>query len=219
MPAALLPVSGFITPAKNEDAALHEIIVRINAGSLSYLGVPYSLVYRWACLSRRWAPQLRTFIAQVLHQTGNLDHFLVQPAAIDHHHRRHGLLEASITAAEYAMNAEHQPGSYQPLPAHVDELQQVCSAAAFLFDVGKVFDPLLADDTRRCTQATLTPYADLARCWRTAWRALHGRNAIVAAWLFHLARSTPSAASTVNAARSLTHNAVKVAWCTPSALG
>jgi len=218
MPAELLPVSGFIVPPAKaaEDFPLHDLILRINAGSLSYLRVPSTLVYRWGSLCRRWAPDLQVFVAQALRHTGNLDHFLVQPAAVDHHSGSYGLLETSIAAAELAMDAGHEPNSFRPLPAQVDELQQVCAAAAFLFDLGKVFDPTVADDSPRATRVVLTPYADLSRCWRSSWKALYARNPVIAAWLYHLARAKPSRAAAVRAARSLTHNAVKAAWRTPS---
>src|SRR5205085_318472 len=116
------------------------------------------------------------FVAQVLRHTGNLDHFLVQPAAVDHHGGMHGLLECSISAAELAICAHHRPGSFEPLPPRVDELVQVCSAAAFLFDIGKVFDPQPNDDRMRRVRPVLTPYKDLARCWRSSWKALYGRS-------------------------------------------
>jgi len=101
MPAELLPVSGFIlAPSKvPDDHALQDLILRVNAGSLSYLRVPPSLVYRWAALSGRWSADLQTFVAQSLRHTGNLDNFLVQPAALDHHNGAYGLLESSITEA------------------------------------------------------------------------------------------------------------------------
>src|SRR5690348_2307583 len=116
MPAQLLPVSGFmVAPRKGmDDHALEELIMRVNAGSLAYLRVPSSLVYRWAGLCSRWSPDLRTFVAQVLRHTGNLDNFLVQPAATDHHRGAHGLLEASIAAAELVMDPQHDARSLQP---------------------------------------------------------------------------------------------------------
>jgi len=118
MPAQLLPLCGFIVPPKKgqDDHALQELILRVNAGSLSYLQVPPALTYRWAALCGRWACDLQTFVAQALRHTGNLDNFLVQPAALDHHGGAYGLLECSITAAELAMNPCHRPGSYEPLP-------------------------------------------------------------------------------------------------------
>ena len=208
MPAELLPVSGFILRRNkvSEDNPLHDLILRVNAGSLSYLGVPPSLVYRWACLCGRWAPDLQTFIAQVLRHTGNLDHFLTQPAALDHHSSHYGLLETSITAAELAMSAQHDPQSFRPLPAEVDELHQVCSATAFLFDIGKVFDPVLHSDAPRAERSLLLPFADLSR------------NPVLAGWMHHLGRSDRGRATPVRVTRSLAHNAVKAAWRTPSAL-
>jgi hypothetical protein len=219
MPAELLPVSGFIeSRTKVDESALQDLILRVNAGSLAYLKVPSGLVLRWAALCGRWAPDLQTFVAQVLRHTGNLDHFLVQPAALDHHSGAHGLLEASLAAAELAINADHDPGSFQPLPFHVDELVQVCSAAAFLFDVGKVFDPQPNDDRLRRFRPVLTPYKDLSRCWRSSWKALYGRNPVLAGWMYHVGRSNHCRADAVNVARSLTHNAVKASWRTSSTL-
>lgn len=220
MPAELLPLSGFIVPPKKgqEDHSLQELIMRINAGSLSYLRVPPPLVYRLAALCGRWAPDLQTFVAQAVRHTGNLDNFLTQPAALNHHHRPYGLLEASITAAELAMNPCHAPGSYEPLPPELDELEQLCSVAAFLFDLGKVFDPRPGDDARRCRQSVLTPYTDLSRCWRSSWKALSGRNPVLAAWMHHVARASRSRSESVEIARRLVHNAVKASWRTPSTL-
>jgi hypothetical protein len=214
MPAELLPISGFIVPpAKGtDDHALQDLIMRVNAGSLAYLRVPAGLVYRWAALCRRWSPDLQTFVAQALRHTGNLDNFLVQPAALDHHGGAHGLLEACITAAELAMNPCHVPGSFEPLPPLLDELEQVCSAVAFLFDIGKVFDPHPSDDTLRSDNPVLSPYSDLSRCWRSSWKSLAGRNPVLAAWMYHVGRAAPSRAMPVEIARRLTHNAVRAAW-------
>lgn len=214
MPAELLPVSGFIAakPKVADDHALQELILRVNAGSLSYLHVPPNLVYRWAALAGRWAPDLQTFVAQALRHTGNLDNFLVQPAAVDHHHHAYGLLQASIAAAELAMNPCHAPGRFEPLPPVLDELEQVCSALAFLFDIGKVFDPLPADDSLRMDEPMLAPYSDLSRCWRSSWKALAGRNPVLAAWMYHVGSPLPSRSMAVEIARRLTHNAVKAAW-------
>jgi hypothetical protein len=219
MPAELLPVSGFIETRKPvDDNALHDLILRVNGGSLAYLKVPPALVYRWASLCGRWAPDLQTFVAQVLRHTGNLDHFLIQPAAVDHHYGLHGLFECSLTAAELAINAAHEPGRFEPLPMHVDEIVQVCSAAAFLFDIGKVFDPQANDDRLRGVRPVLTPYKDLSRCWRSSWKALYGRNPVLAGWMYHVGRPTQCRAAAVKVARNLTHNAVKAAWRTPSSL-
>ncbi len=220
MPAELLPISGFIAapPKGQEDHSLQELIMRVNAGSLSYLQVPAPLVYRWAVLCSRWAPDLQTFVAQALRHTGNLDNFLVQPAALDHHDLPYGMLEVSITAAELAMNPCHSPGSFEPLPMMLDELEQLCSAAAFLFDLGKVFDPLPCNDRMRRRAPALTPYADLSRCWRSSWKALAGRNPVLASWMHHVGRSTPSTAAAVEIARRLVHSAVKAAWRTQSSL-
>ena len=221
MPAELLPVSGFIVaPGKRvlDDHALQELIMRINAGSLAYLRVPSSLVYRWAGLCGRWSPDLQTFVAQVLRHTGNLDNFLVQAAAIDHHHGPYGLLEASITAAELVLNPRHDARSLQPLPSHVDDIEQVCSAAAFVFDIGKVFDPLPSEDTQRARHTVLRPYSDLSRCWRSSWKALANRNPVIAAWMYHLGRTAPSKAAAVEMARCLTRNAVKASWRAQSTL-
>jgi hypothetical protein len=220
MPAEMLPISGFIVAPKKgqEDHSLQELVMRVNAGSLAYLHVPSPLVYRWAALCGRWAPDLQTFVAQALRHTGNVDNFLVQAAAVDHHSGAYGLLEASITAAELAMNPCHVPGSFEPLPPQLDELEQLCSVAAFLFDLGKVFDPMPSDDTLRTFDPVLTPYADLSRCWRSSWKALGGRNPVLAAWLYHVGRDTISRCETVEIARRLVHNAVKAAWRTPSSL-
>jgi len=220
MPAQLLPVSGFVVSSTKlpEDHALQELIMRVNAGSLAYLRVPASLVYRWAGLCRRWSPDIRTFVSQVLRHTGNLDNFLVQPAALDHHHGPHGLLEASITAAELVMSPRHDPRCLQPLPAEVDDIEQVCSAAAFLFDIGKVFDPMPSADTPRADEPSLLPHSDLSRCWRSSWKALVNRNPVVASWMHHLGRATPSNAVAVEMARRLTRNAVKAAWREQSSL-
>jgi len=220
MPAELLPVSGFIEARKvaADDHALHDLILRVNGGSLAYLKVPASLVFRWAALCGRWAPDLQIFVAQVLRHTGNLDHFLVQPAALDHHRHAHGLLETSITAAELAMSAEHDPARLQPLPLQIDELQQVCSAAAFLFDVAKVFDPSPGDDALRGAEPELTPYGDLSRCWRSSWKALSGRNPVLAAWMYHVGHAATSKSESVEVARRLVHNAVKASWRASSSL-
>jgi len=216
MPPELLPVSGFIVSPKkgHDDHALHDLILRVNAGSLAYLCVPSDLVYRWAALCGRWAPDLQTFVAQALRHTGNLDHFLVQPAALDHHTGPHGLLESSIAAAELAMNPCHQPGSFEPLPPLLDELEQLCSVAAFLFDLGKVFDPQPCHDSLRTYEPILTPYADLSRCWRASWKALAGRNPVLAAWMYHVCSDHPSRSESVEIARSLVHNAIRTAWRT-----
>jgi hypothetical protein len=220
MPAELLPISGFIVAPKKgqEDHSLEELIMRINAGSLSYLHVPAPLIYRWAALCGRWAPDLRTFVAQALRHTGNLDAFLVQPAAVDHHSGAYGLLEASIAAAELAMNPCHRPGSFEPLPPLLDELEQLCSVAAFLFDLGKVFDPQPSDDTLRLDDTILTPYTDLSRCWRSSWKALSGRNPVLAAWMHHVGHDGPSKSESVEVARRLVHNAVKTSWRMPRSL-
>jgi hypothetical protein len=220
MPAQLLPVSGFIASGGKvaDDHALEELIMRVNAGSLAYLRVPSSLVYRWAGLCSRWSPELRTFVAQVLRHTGNLDNFLVQPAATDHHHGPHGLLEASIAAAELVLNPRHDARSLQPLPADIDDVEQVCSVTAFLFDIGKVFDPMPTEDTLRTYGGLLTPYSDLSRCWRSSWKALVNRNPVVAAWMHHLGRRSTSKASAVEVARQLTRNAVKASWRMQSTL-
>lgn len=214
MPAELLPISGFIVPPPKgaDDHALQDLIMRVNAGSLAYLRVPAGLVYRWAALCGRWSPDLQTFVAQSLRHTGNLDNFLVQSAAVDHHSGAYGLLEASITAAEFAMNPCHVPGSFEPLPPLLDELEQVCSAVAFLFDIGKVFDPHPSDDALRINDPILSPYSDLSRCWRSSWKALAGRNPVLAAWMYHVGRAAPSRAMSVEIARRLTHNAVRAAW-------
>ncbi len=221
MPAQLLPVSGFIVaPGRRlpDDHALQELIMRVNAGSLAYLRVPAPLVYRWAALASRWSPDLQTFVAQVLRHTGNLDNFLVQAAATDHHHGPHGLLEASIAAGELVLNPRHDPRTLQPLPCEVDDLEQVCSVAAFLFDIGKVFDPLPTADWPRGDDAVLMPYSDLSRCWRSSWKALANRNPVVAAWMYHLGRRAPSKAPPVEIARRLARNAVKASWKAKSTL-
>ena len=219
LPAQLLPLCGFIVPPKRgqEDHSLQELVMRVNGGSLAYLQVPPTLCYRWAALCGRWGNDLQTFVAQALRHTGNLDNFLVQPAALDHHAGPFGLLECSITAAELAMNPCHLPGSYEPLPPELDELEQLCSAAAFLFDLGKVFDPIPGEDGRRVARPVLAPYSDLSRCWRSAWKALNGRNPVLAARMHHVGRSAPSRAEAVEIARRLVHNAVRAAWRTRQA--
>jgi hypothetical protein len=214
MPAQLLPLGGFMHAPRAivDDHALEELIMRVNAGSLAYLRVPSSLVYRWASLCARWSPDLRTFVAQVLRHTGNLDNFLVQPAATDHHRGPHGLLEASLAAAELVMNPGHDARNLQPLPPQIDDVEQVCSAAAFLFDIGKVFHPMPTADGRRAEARMLAPYSDLSRCWRSSWKALANRNPVLAGWMHHVGRAAPSKAAPVEIARCLTRNAVKASW-------
>jgi hypothetical protein len=175
-------------------------------------------VYRWASLCGRWSPDLRTFVAQAVRHTGNLDNFLVQPAATDHHPGAHGLLEASIAAAELVMNPRHDARNLQPLPPHVDDLEQVCSAAAFLFDIGKVFHPMPSADRERAEARSLPPYSDLSRCWRSSWKVLFNRNPVLASWMHHLGRTAPSKAVAVEIARRLTRNAVKASWSLPSTI-
>jgi hypothetical protein len=116
------------------------------------------------------------------------------------------------------MNPCHTPGSFEPLPPVLDELEQICSVAAFLFDLGKVFDPLPCDDTLRADESPLAPYTDLSRCWRSSWKALSGRNPVLAAWMHHVGRDTPSLSEPVEIARRLVHNAVKASWKAPSSL-
>lgn len=186
--------------------------MRVNAGSRSYLGVPANLVWRWACLCGRFSPELQTFIAQVLRSTGNLDHFLVRPAALDHHAYDHGLLESSILAAEFALNADHDADRWQALPSRVDDLEQVCATVAFLFDIGKVYEPAIRHDKPRLLRTTLTPQIDLPRCWREAWNDLHRRNPVLAAWLHHLARPSRHAQGAVRSAQRLVQNAVMASW-------
>jgi hypothetical protein len=223
MPAQLLPISDFIAPPRphrnNDDHELIELIMRMNAGSLAYLGVPASLIYRLAGLCRRWSPDLQTFVAQALRHTGNVDNFLVQPAAADHHTNVHGLLETSLTAAEFVINPRHDARTLEPLPDDIDDMEQVCSVAAFLFDLGKVFDAVPGNDRPRMKAVTLRPHTDLSRCWRSSWKALGNRNPVIAAWMHHLGRRTPSKAPPVEIARRLTRNAVKAAWAAPSTLG
>ena len=222
MPAQLLPISDFIAPPRphrtTDDHELIELIMRINAGSLAYLRVPASLVYRLAGLCRRWSPDLQTFVAQALRHTGHVDNFLVQPAAADHHAAPHGLLEASITAAEFVIDPQHDARTLEPLPSDIDDMEQVCSVAAFLFDLGKVYDAVPGVDLPRSKTATLRPHTDLSRCWRSSWKALAHRNPVIAAWLHHLGRTAPSKAAPVEIARRLTRNAVKAAWGAPSTL-
>ena len=222
MPAQLLPVSDFIAPPRphrtSEDHELIELIMRINAGSLAYLRVPASLIYRLAGLCRRWSPDLQTFVAQALRHTGNVDNFLVQPAAADHHTGPHGLLETCITAAELVLDPRHDAHTLQPLPDEIDDMEQVCSVAAFLFALGKVSQAVPGGDLPRPVGATLRPHSDLSRCWRSSWKALAHRNPVLAAWLHHLGRAAPSKAAPVEIARRLTRNAVKAAWRSPSTL-
>ena len=130
----------------------------------------------------------------------------------DHHTHDHGLLETSILAAEFALNADHQPGKWEALPTRVDDLEQVCATVAFLFDVGKVYAPELSFDRPRMVRSHLAPHTDLPRCWREAWRDLHHRNPVLAAWLHHVARTTPRATTAVRATRRLVRNAVSAAW-------
>ncbi len=212
MPADQLPTRNFMGRGRYARDLLTDLISRVNSGSLAHLNVPAALVYRWAVLCKRWSPDLQMFVAQALERTYNVDHFLTQPAALDHHTHTHGLLEASLTAAELALNAEHAAGSYEPLPGRVDDLQQVCSAVAFLFDLGKVFDSQLSKDKPRAKRAALTPYSDLPRCWRTSWDSLAKRNALLAEWVYQIARETADPSAAVRAARSLTHQAVKASW-------
>lgn len=213
LPAELLPSSGFLSEASPYPSEpLQDLILRVNAGSRSRMGVPSDLVWRWAALAGRLAPELQTFIAQVLRGTGNLDHFLVRPAALDHHAYDHGLLEASILAAELALNADHRPERWDILPREVDDLEQVCATVAFLFDIGKVFEPALGFDRPRLAARTLPPYADLPRCWREAWRDLHHRNPVLAAWLHHVGRASARTTSAVRATQHLVRTAVGAAW-------
>lgn len=219
LPADQLPTSGFMGRRKYlRRDLLSDLVVRMNAGNLSHLQVPTALVYRLACLCKRWAPDLQVFIAQVIEGSGHLDHFLTQPAAADHHNSRFGLLEASITAAELAMNASHDARSLQPLPFRVDELQQVCAAAAFLFDIGKVLQTQLPPDAPRDAGVSLAPFADLTRCWRSSWEPLANRHPILAAWFDQLGRETPDPISSVRTGRTLVRNAVRASWRTPSIL-
>jgi len=116
------------------------------------------------------------------------------------------------------LDIRHDARLLQPLPAEIDDLEQVCSVAAFLFDIGKVFDPQPNDDRMRRVRPVLTPYKDLSRCWRSSWKALVNRNPVVAAWMHHLGRAPASKASTVEAARQLTRNAVGASWHMPSTI-
>jgi hypothetical protein len=213
LPADQLPISGFMGRRKYlKRDLLADLVGRINSGNLEHLQVPAMLVYRLSCLCKRWAPDLQAFIAHILESSGHLDHFLTQPAALDHHQNKFGLLESSITAAELAINPGHQASSFEPLPFKVDELQQVCSATAFLFDIGKVFQSQLTADTPRELEFSLNPYADLPRCWRASWEPLSQRHPILAAWFDQLARSVPDPIASVRAGRGLVHNAVMASW-------
>ena len=219
LPADQLPTSGFMGRRKYlKRDLLSDVVARMNSGNLSHLQVPTSLVYRMACLCKRWAPDLQVFIAQVIEGSGHLDHFLTQPAAADHHTGRFGLLEASITAAELAMDADHDARTMQPLPFRVDELQQVCAAAAFLFDIGKVLQTHLLPDAPRDVDGSLSPFADLPRCWRSSWEPLANRHPILAAWFDQLGRETPDPIASVRTGRNLVRNAVTASWRTPSVL-
>ena len=219
LPAVRLPLSGFLEErGQGGDNLLSTLIRRMNSGNLAYLGVPSDLVYRLACLCGRWSPDLQEFIAQVLERTGNLDHFLTQPAATDHHGGIYGLLESSVTAAEFAMNADHDARSRKPLPPEISELQQVCAAVAFLFDLGKVYSEHAGQDLPRSTRRQLHPHSDLSRCWRSSWTTLARRNPILAAWLDQVASRRSGATAAVRAARSLTHNAVRASWRSASQL-
>jgi len=213
LPADQLPTSGFMGRRKYlKRDLLSDVVNRMNSGNLAHLQVPTTLVYRLACLCKRWAPDLQVFIAQVLESSGHLDHFLTQPAATDHHIGRHGLFEAALTAAELAMDADHDPRTLKPLPFYVDELQQVCSAAAFLFDIGKVMDGRVSADLPRDDGSTLAPYSDLPRCWRSSWEPLVNRHPILAAWFDQLGRETPDPIHSVRSARALVRNAVTASW-------
>ncbi len=216
-PADQLPVSGFMGRRKYlKRDLLSDVVLRINSGNLDHLQIPTLLVYRLSCLCKRWAPDLQVFIAQVLDGTGHIDNFLTQAAALDHHQNRFGLLQASITAAELAMNPNHNTATLTPLPVKVDELQQVCAAAAFLFDIGKVFQPNLDADAPRELELSLAPYADLPRCWRPSWSMLFNRHPILATWFDQLVRETPDPIASVRTARSLIRNAVISSWHKPS---
>lgn len=212
MPADQLPTKNFMGRGRYARDLLTDLIARVNGGNLAHLNVPATLVYRWAALCRRWSPDLQMFVAQSLERTYNVDHFLTQPAALDHHHHTHGLLESAITAAELALNADHRTGSFQPLPNRVDDLQQVCSAVAFLFDLGKAYDARVVKDRARASRQTLAPYTDLSRCWRTSWESLSKRNTLLAEWVYQIARDTADPSAAVRAARALTHQAVKASW-------
>lgn len=216
LPAAQLPTKGFMGRGRYARDLLTDLISRVNAGNLAHLRVPSPLVYRWAVLCSRWSPDLQMFVAQALERTHNLDHFLTQPAASDHHNHPHGLLEASITAAELALDADHDSHAFEPLPRRVDELQQVCSAVAFLFDMGKVYTARTGKDRPRATRPALVPYADLSRCWRTSWDSLAQRNPLLAEWIYQISRETADPSAAVMSARSVTHHAVKAAWCLPT---
>jgi hypothetical protein len=218
VPADQLPTSGFMGRRKYlRRDLLSDVVARMNSGNLAHLQVPTALVYRLACLCKRWAPDLQVFIAQVIEGSGHLDHFLTQPAATDHHAGRHGLLEAAITAAELAMNADHDPRSFQPLPFRVDELQQVCAAAAFLFDIGKVLETRIGPDLPRAEGDDLAPYSDLPRCWRSSWEPLRNRHPVLAAWFDQLGRETSDPIAAVRAGRRLVRNAVSASWRAVSA--
>jgi hypothetical protein len=219
LPADQLPTAGFMGRRKylKRDMLSH-MVLRINSGNLAHLHVPTPLVYRLASLCRRWAPDLQVFIAQVLECSGHLDHFLTQPSALDHHTGPHGLLECAITAAEQAMRPGHKAAQWQPLPRRVDELQQVCAAVAFLFDLGKVYDTRVGADMPRAIDGPPSPISDLQRCWRASWELLAHRHPVLAAWCDQLARETPDPIATVYAARSLTRNAVVAAWRARSTL-
>src|SRR5262249_39619631 len=123
-----------------------------------------------------------------------------------------GLLEASIAAAELVLNPRHDARALQPLPAEIDDLEQVCSAAAFLFDIGKVFDPMPSEDALRTYGGALIPYSDLSRCWRSSWKALPNANPVLAAGSHHRARAPGTKAPAGELARRLPRNAVKASW-------
>jgi hypothetical protein len=216
-PADQLPISGFMGRRKYlKRDLLADMVMRMNAGNLAHLQIPTMLVYRLSSLCKRWAPDLQVFISQVLEGTGHLDHFLTQPAAVDHHWGRFGLLQTSIAAAELAINPYHKAQTLAPLPFKVDELQQVCSATAFLFDIGKVMQPNLGLDGPRELALSVSPYSDLPRSWRASWETLANRHPILAAWFDQLARETPDPIASVRAARSLVRNAVVAAWHQPT---
>jgi hypothetical protein len=212
-PADQLPTSGFMGRRKYlKRDLLSDLVSRLHSGNLAHLQVPPMLLYRLSCLCKRWAPDLQVFMAQVLESTGHLDYFFTQAAALDHHTERFGLLRTSISAAELAMNPRHRAALLEPLPTRVDELQQVCAAVAFLFDMGKVMQPGLLVDSPRELETSLAPYTDLQRCWRSSWEALSIRHPILAAWFDQLGRQTPDPIASVRAARSLVRNAVVSAW-------
>ncbi len=100
----------------------------------------------------------------------------------------------------------------EPLPRRIPELQQVCAATAFLFDLGKLYKPQLEADGVRSLETELRPYADLTRCWRPSWEHMARRNPALAGWLYQLACDAPAPIRAVASSRRLVRYAVISSW-------